>query len=776
MGLTLSYVYVQKIFLLIELDARFFTASCFSMSTNSASSRLIVKNLTDNITQQQVHDVFSKFGLVTDVKLMRTKSGKTRRFAFVGFKEMKAAQAAVEKLQNTFIGTGKVDVNFALPIGAVQLKTSKDRTDPLVHNKTADSNHKIAVDHIKDFVQNMTRRKGERVWADLSEFQAIDQTTRDCHEAPEKEKQSYAFDSSIDDLTYLKQHVVSSWDSDSDLDTCEDLPLAKNADRVLQPLQNALQISTNLDEMLQPDTILDTGRIIVRNLPYTTNNEELEVFFSKFGEVRSVHICLDEDSKLSRGFGFVTFVFPENAVQALGEGTSGLLYQGRIIRLEEAVSRSREVESIICLRQNFKKQREFDKKKSADKLQHTWNLLFVSINSAVASVASTMGVTKAAIFDLSGCDDDLAVRAAVGETEVIQQTLKWLKSEGINISAFDRHGENLQNSQVACGTNRSSDTIVVKHLPCETVDVDDLRAMFVRFGTMEKFIVSPSKTVAIVKYSEASSAKRAFQGLSFRRYKSVPLYLEWAPDYILTGDPEALKVSERQVELSPDESEGHVSIFIRNIDSLTTEQELRDLFCHIRGFVNVRLITKRAPEGTIHSLGYAFLEVLDRKCADAAIRTFSGSQMNGKQLSMSVASTGAKGADLSRSPASFKEKTTSSSRLCVRNVAFEATREELKKLFSTYGNVVSVRLPKKVGENQHRGFAFVEFISRSEALKAMNSLQHTHFYGRKLVVEGADSSTSLDDVREKSVRRKALQEDQIVTESKRRKLAEKIDI
>ena len=46
-------------------------------------------------------------------------------------------------------------------------------------------------------------------------------------------------------------------------------------------------------------------------------------------------------------------------------------------------------------------------------------------------------------------------------------------------------------------------------------------------------------------------------------------------------------------------------------------------------------------------------------------------------------------------------------KLIVRNLAFQATKNELRQLFSAFGSVKKVRIPKKMGGN-HRGFAFVD--------------------------------------------------------------------
>lgn len=76
-----------------------------------------------------------------------------------------------------------------------------------------------------------------------------------------------------------------------------------------------------------------------------------------------------------------------------------------------------------------------------------------------------------------------------------------------------------------------------------------------------------------------------------------------------------------------------------------------------------------------------------------------------------------------------------SNKLLVKNLAFEATADDVRELFKQYGSLKKVRLPKKVNSTNHRGFGFVEFISPDEALSAFKQLQNSHLYSRKLVIE-----------------------------------------
>lgn len=50
-----------------------------------------------------------------------------------------------------------------------------------------------------------------------------------------------------------------------------------------------------------------------------------------------------------------------------------------------------------------------------------------------------------------------------------------------------------------------------------------------------------------------------------------------------------------------------------------------------------------------------------------------------------------------------------------------------------FKQIKSIRLPKKFDGN-HRGFAFVEFLTKKEAQNAFEALQNTHLYGRHMVL------------------------------------------
>jgi multiple RNA-binding domain-containing protein 1 len=81
-----------------------------------------------------------------------------------------------------------------------------------------------------------------------------------------------------------------------------------------------------------------------------------------------------------------------------------------------------------------------------------------------------------------------------------------------------------------------------------------------------------------------------------------------------------------------------------------------------------------------------------------------------------------------------------------------------------------IRLPKKSTTGHgHRGFAFVEYLTKQEAKQAFESLSSTHFYGRHLVLEWAEDDSSIAALRMKAKRNiQALNEGETMMKRQRR--------
>lgn len=73
----------------------------------------------------------------------------------------------------------------------------------------------------------------------------------------------------------------------------------------------------------------------------------------------------------------------------------------------------------------------------------------------------------------------------------------------------------------------------------------------------------------------------------------------------------------------------------------------------------------------------------------------------------------------------------------VGNLNWKASDNELKDLFSRYGEVTKVNIVKDKMTRRSKGYGFVEFTSDSDANNAINELNGKEFMGRNLVVNQA---------------------------------------
>ncbi|XP_053992119.1 multiple RNA-binding domain-containing protein 1-like [Hylaeus volcanicus] len=548
-------------------------------------------------------------------------------------------------------------------------------------------------------------------------------------------------------------------------------------------------LNTNSEsEFAEDELISDTGRLLILNLPYDTTEDAIKNYFKKFGDISYVHICQNDAKTSSVGRAFIQFAFPEDAIKAAAEAHLSL-FEGRIIRVKGArppLGKNESHEKVVGYlkkrNSSYKKQLEEKLKKNAEN-PTIWNLLYVSANSAMESAAQDLSMSKKDVMGLdSGVNDSVAARVALGETHVIHKTKEWLQEQGIRASAFERQGISLLTSQPIYTDNsekRSDDTIIVKHLPPNVTEAE-LFECYTKFGTLVRCTLAPSKTVAVIQFLNSYQAKKAFSSLAFSCIKNVPMFLEWAPVSIF----EKKKIAEnnndlettnktasmpRDVPAEPittkdlkhmleqeDNASQTSSVFVKNINFSTSQEALSQLFESVPDFTSATIMIKKCPitKNEIHgisnstnikkvSMGYGFLEFKSSKAAKEVIKRFQGVMLDGHALELVFSQ---RNKTQTATPKKHSHMTTvdlskMTNKIVVRNLAFEATKQDLRRLFESSGNVVAVRIPKKP-DKKSRGYGFIEFLSRSEAVDALDSLQHTHLYGRKLILEPAYEKTN----------------------------------
>lgn len=365
--------------------------------------------------------------------------------------------------------------------------------------------------------------------------------------------------------------------------------------------------------------------------------------------------------------------------------------------------------------------------------------------------------------------DNAAVKLALVETHIIQETKAYLESQGVLLSSFSSKA-------------RSDTAILVKNIPYGTT-VDHIREIFQPHGELSRVLVPPAGTMAVVEYEKPDDAAKAFRAVAYRRLGNSIIYLERGPLGMFDGtgstdrstlsvptSSAAIKIAEQTLEGEEEQSiTGGSTLFIKNLSFSTSQDRLTQTFRHLPSFSFARIQTKPHPQradGARLSMGYGFVGFKDVESAKKAMISMQGFALDGHALHVKFAGRGADEGDSKvKGDIASKSRTT---KMIVKNIPFEATKKDIRDLFayvvishlhpntrpklpiSSHGHLKSVRLPKKF-DSRTRGFAFLDFVTRHDAENAFAALRHTHLLGRHLVIEWADEAEQdLDVLRQKA--------------------------
>uniref|UniRef100_A0A8C5P7G9 Probable RNA-binding protein 19 n=1 Tax=Leptobrachium leishanense TaxID=445787 RepID=A0A8C5P7G9_9ANUR len=508
------------------------------------------------------------------------------------------------------------------------------------------------------------------------------------------------------------------------------------------------------------EDVSESGRLFVRNLPYSCSEDDLEKLFSKFGPISEIHFPIDNLTKKPKGFAFVTFLITEHAVKAYSE-VDGQIFQGRMLHVLPSTVKKEEESEAGPDSTSYKKQKSL-KDKAHSSSSHNWNTLFMGTSAVADVIAQKYSTTKSQVLDHEG-KGSMAVRVALGETQLVQDMRQFLIDNGVSLDSFSQ----------ASGP-RSKTVILVKNLPANT-QVAELQEVFGRFGDLGRVVLPEGGVTAIAEFLEPTEAKKAFSKLAYTKFQHVPLYLEWAPTNVFSSPPrvkkpesdkttvlenqetavEETKSQSEDIQKSEEEEEEETvpgcTLFVKNLNFSTSEETLKEAFSKVGNVKSCSISRKKDKTGSLLSMGFGFVEYRKPEQAQKALRQLQNCTMDGHQLEIKLSERASRPEKTTKRKKQVSKK-QQSSKILVRNVPFQATVREIRELFSTFGELKTVRLPKKMaGTGNHRGFGFVDFVTKQDAKRAFNALCHsTHLYGRRLVLEWAEAEESLEALRKKT--------------------------
>ncbi|KAL8672488.1 MAG: hypothetical protein Q9168_003059 [Polycauliona sp. 1 TL-2023] len=486
-------------------------------------------------------------------------------------------------------------------------------------------------------------------------------------------------------------------------------------------------------------TIVSTDRLFVRNLPYTVTEQELRHHFEQVEgrQVEELHIPMDHRSGKNKGFAYVQYSDPEAAAKTRHD-LDGQPFQGRLLHIiSSAAKRPSGLDEVAISKLPLKKQQQIKRKVAAASTTFNWNSLYMNADAVMSSISDRLGVPKSVLLDPTS--SDAAVKQAHAETHIIQETKSYFSANGVDLDAFKRHA-------------RGDTAILVKNFSYGTKP-DEIQKMFEVYGTIRRLLMPPSGTIAIVDFVQADHARSAFGALAYRKFKDSVLFLEKAPKDLFTSETASYvesNIDNGKVRLAkhsagellestrPQQTLNTSTLFVRNLNFSTTSSRLREVFRPLDGFLSARVKTKPDPKTSGHmlSMGFGFLEFATKEQAQAALAAMDGHNLDDHELLIRASHKGADAAEERRRDDTAKKLAGRNTKVIIKNLPFEASKKDVRSLFGAYGQLRSVRMPRKF-DSSTRGFAFAEFVTVREAENAIDALKDTHLLGRRLVLDFA---------------------------------------
>ena len=701
-------------------------------------TRLYVANLPTKFDEKQVKKLFSQYGNVTDCRLKQNNQGKSRRIAFVGFKTNKEASHALNELNNSVVVNQKIKVEVC-----------KDFTVET----------KIKMSVSSNLAENMNNTATEGFWVKMKgcPFKVTDKMVEEFYyplkpatiDIMKKHNGKTNGMVLVKFLTEQEQQKALKSNKDYMEGRFIDIQVHKiiNNKKKLDVKQHYKKVK-NLQDLDAVD-VAETGRLYVRNLSYDCTEDDLKEFFEEIGLVTESTLITDRVTDKNIGTVYITYANSQHALLAL-EQLDGTSFQGRMIHILPSLPRDEEKANKVKKFNNESsyQNQKYAKQRGNKHSAYNWSTFYIDENQVANVMQERYGVDKLELMNDSKKGPSANVKMAMASASLTQETKKWLQSHGLEKTIYENP---------TAERNEKSKMIIVKNLNFTTTS-SELRHFLDNWKSgknVKKLLLSPSNTTALIKFPTSFEAKKAFDKIAYRPFQNKPLTIEWAPVESAAAEKEANESDEAEIDEDKKEEENEedvasvdrMTIYVKNLNFDTTKEDLQRHFEQI-GPVEKCHISQKIKGSQQVSMGYGFVEYKHSKDGMESLKRLQYSELDNHKLELAKSDK-----KLTQDKTEFVRKAVenqeqgNSTKILVRNIPFSATQQEIQDLFSQYGELKSVKLPIKNNASlgrggQHKGFGFVDFMSKTNASQAFEALKdNTRMSNRRLNLEWAKSDS-----------------------------------
>ncbi|XP_053894501.1 RNA-binding protein 28 [Malaclemys terrapin pileata] len=183
-----------------------------------------------------------------------------------------------------------------------------------------------------------------------------------------------------------------------------------------------------------------------------------------------------------------------------------------------------------------------------------------------------------------------------------------------------------------------------------------------------------------------------------------------------------------------------LTLLVRGLPASARGPGLEQLFGQLGPLKRCFVVTHKGSE-TCRGFGYVTFSLLeDAQRALREVTTFEGHEIKVAVAKKKLREKKRQPDTSETPPEEQKPKkpkgAPKKARLIIRNLSFKCSEDDLKALFSPFGAVLEVNIPRKA-DGKMRGFAFVQFKNILQAGKALKGMNMKEIKGRTVAVDWA---------------------------------------
>ncbi|CAL1373038.1 unnamed protein product [Linum trigynum] len=365
-----------------------------------------------------------------------------------------------------------------------------------------------------------------------------------------------------------------------------------------------------------PAATVPTTALYVGDLHPAVDEDQLKAAFSEFESVASVRVCRDSTNGRSLSYGYVNFISPQDAMEALDVMNHTPL-NGKAMRIMWS---SRDPDARKSGVGNV-----FVKNLSESVTSAALQELFAQYGNVVSCKVATTDDGKTKGHGFVQFDNEESAHSAI---EKLNDTM--FHDKQMYVAKFIKKCDRALASPDAKYTN-----LYVKNLELDVTE-EVLREKFSKYGTVSSLVIArddngSSRGFGFVNFDNPDDARSALEAMHGIELGSKILYVGRAQK-----KAEREQILRRQFEEKRKEQilkyKGS-NVYVKNIDDDVTDEELREHFSQCGTITSAKLM--RDEKGV--SKGFGFVCFSTPEEANKAVNTFQGCMFHRKPLYVAIA-------------------------------------------------------------------------------------------------------------------------------------------